>query len=86
MKIGDKVRIKSYEEIYSGQTEEISYGFYTGSFFFDFAMKRFCGGTEKIQRVTKKNYGNIYGLENGWWWLDTWLIPEDFFLDEDFDI
>ena len=86
MKIGDKVRIKSYEEIYSKQTEEISYGFYTGSHFFDFSMKDFCETSEKIKRVVHKDFGYIYKLENGWWWLEKWLTPEDFLLDKDFEI
>ena len=86
MKIGDEVKIKSYEEIKAGHTEEISYGFYTGKHFFDFSMKHFCGRTEKIKQSVHKEFGDVHRLDNGWWWLDKWLIPKEFFSTEDFDI
>lgn len=86
MKIGDTVRIKSYEEIHSGGTAEISYGFYTGTHFFDYSMKHFCGETDVIKFSVKKDYGIVYKLGNGWWWLEKWLSPKSFFSNEDFDI
>lgn len=86
MKIGDTVKIKPYEEIHSGLTADISYGFYTGTHFFDFSMKSFCGDTEKISQMVNKDFGTVYRLNNGWWWLDKWLTPKEFLTDEDFDI
>lgn len=88
MKIGDTVLIKSYEAIYAGRSgkDEVSYGFYTEEHFFDLSMKPFCGKTEKIHEKVHKSFGDVFRLKNGWWWLDRWLIPEEFLTDEDFEL
>lgn len=87
MKIGDKVKIKPYEEIYNNKNADNSYGgFYCDELLFDPTMKTYCGQIGTLSHRKEKSYGTIWKVEeNGWWWHSKWLIA-DFFSDEDFDI
>lgn len=87
MKIGDIVKIKSYDKIKSHQTNSDSYGgFYSDNLLFDLSMKQYCNSTVTITKTKQKSYGIIYRVkECGWWWHEKWLIA-NFLSDEDFEL
>ena len=88
MKPGDKVKIKTYEEIKlrSGSSEGWYNSFYADELLFETSMKIYCGDDVTIFSKKVKSYGTIFRVEeNLWWWHEKWLI-EDFLSDKDFEI
>jgi len=85
LKIGDRVKIKSEQDISAGLDGGSRYR----ELLFDRGdMVYWCGriGILSHYRSKGKN-GTIWGLKkSSWWWHEDWLEMADFFSDKDFDI
>ena len=87
MKIGDRVRIKSYDDISWRKNTGLGGCFYTDELLFDPTMEQYCGDTITVSHIKVKSYGTIYkSKENFWWWHENWVIISDFLSDKDFEI
>jgi len=90
-KVGDKVRVKSYEEIKKtlrGSVIDYSYNGEKRTLSFIEAMKSFCGNVYTILNIS---FNGNYGLENDeeeiWYFTDDWLeaVEEKPFYVSSFD-
>ena len=83
MKIGQRVKIKSYHDIIKGVFKSRH-----KNLLFDPDMRNCCGQPGILKQYRNKyNNGIIWLLEtNGWWWHEDWLELIDFFNDKDFEI
>lgn len=101
-KIGQHIRIKSFEEIMSragADAQKYSEEYYEGldidGFFFNYEMKERCGKTYKIRKRLRHETEEMHPKEfavyilketDYWRWHEDWLDDMDILADIDFDI
>ena len=86
MKIGDRVRIKSYSELPLNKTGYHDYLFFASS------MDEYCGKTVTLKRRAEKGEASSQKVwvmnEISWMWHEDWFDQLEFFtdMDKDFEI